>query len=186
MKSMFHPFPVLETERLHLRPITQEDKYQIYALRTDLEVCKYLDRAIAKNIHEAIQHIIFITNTMAKNERVVWGMALKDDPKLIGAIGFWRIFPEDYRAEVGYEMLPEYQGKGLMSETMQAILKYGFEELKLHSVEAHLDPRNKRSIHLLEKNNFKLEAHFRERYFRKGEFSDGMIYTCHATEVKNI
>ena len=181
MKSPFHPFPVLETERLSLRPITHEDKYQIYDLRTNQEVRKYLDRAPAKNIHDAIQHINFIQNTMEKNERVVWGMELKGEGKLIGAIGFWRIFPEDYRAEVGYEMLPDYQGKGLMHETMQEVIRYGFEKLKLHSIEAFLDPRNTKSIALLEKNNFKMEAHFRERYFRNGEFLDGMIYTLHAS-----
>jgi ribosomal-protein-alanine N-acetyltransferase len=61
------------------------------------------------------------------------------------------IKPEHYRAEIGYMLLPEYHGKGIVSEAVKEVVKYGFEVMKLHSIEAVLDPENYGSAKGLEK-----------------------------------
>lgn len=63
-----------------------------------------------------------------------------------------------------------------MKEALQAILKYGFETMNLHSVEANVSPLNVASKQLLLSQNFVLEAHFKENYYFNGQFLDSHIY----------
>lgn len=171
------PFPVLITERLILREITKADAEEIFFLRSDKEVLTYLDRDPAKTIDEAIQWIEMINDLTKKNEVVTWAISLKDDPKLIGTITFWNIKKEHHRAEIGYALHPAHQGKGLMQEAITSILDYGFKKIKLHSVEANVNPDNKASIKLLERNNFIPEAYLRESWYYNGKFLDAAIYS---------
>jgi ribosomal-protein-alanine N-acetyltransferase len=172
-----NPFPVLATARLLLREISKEDAKEIFFLRSDKQVLRFLDRAPAASITEAIQWIQMINDSTKKNEVVTWAITLKDEPTLIGTITFWNIKKEHYRAEIGYVLHPAHHGKGLMQEAMTAVLDYGFENLKLHSVEANVNPQNQASIKLLEKNQFAREAYYRENYYYNGKFLDSAIYS---------
>ena len=173
----FNPFPVLTTERLVLRQFTKDDLPEIYKLRTDARVSKYITRPDFKTMEDAEAYIAKMTNIISNNESVIWGITAKGEDKVMGSICLWHFRKEDYRAEVGYEMRPEFWGKGIMNEAMAAILKYGFNTLKLHSVEAIVNPDNMQSIRVLEKNNFVKEAHFKENYFHEGKFKDTVIYS---------
>ena len=84
---------------------------------------------------------------------------------------------EHYRAEIGYVLHPAQQGKGIMDEAIKAVLQYGFETMKLHSVEANVNPANTNSMKLLEKNGFVKEAYFKENYYYNGKFIDSVIYS---------
>lgn len=173
----FNPFPSLSTERLNLRRISEEDGKEIFFLRSDKEMLQFLDRDPAKSIDEAREWIRMINEGIDKNEYITWAVALKDDPKLIGTITFWNIQKEHYRGEIGYALHSRLQGRGLMQEAMTAVLDYGFKTMKLHSVEANVNPGNTRSIRLLEKNDFIREAYHRENYYYNGHFLDSVIYS---------
>ena len=71
----------------------------------------------------------------------------------------------------------DFHGKGIMHEAMQPVLDYGFNVMKLHSVEADADPNNIASIKLLQKNNFVREAYLKENYYFNGKFFDTVIYS---------
>lgn len=173
----FDPFPVLSTQRLALRRITEEDVDEIFFLRSDKQVLEYLDRDPIMSIDDAFQWIRMISDGITANEFIAWAMSLKDDRKLIGTISFWNVKKEHYRAEIGYVLHPSYQGKGLMQEAMTEVLDFGFKAMKLHSVEANVNPHNVASIKLLEKNNFVREAYHRENYYFNGKFLDSAIYS---------
>jgi ribosomal-protein-alanine N-acetyltransferase len=172
-----NPFPVLSTERLTLREVSKDDAEEIFFLRSDKNVLTYLDRDPAKSVDEAIQWIEMINEATRKNEVVTWAMNLKNQPKLIGTITFWNIRKEHYRAEIGYALHPAHQGKGLMQEAMVTALDYGFNTIKLHSVEANVNPGNVASIKLLERNNFIREAYMKESWYYDGKFLDAVIYS---------
>ncbi|WP_276504195.1 GNAT family N-acetyltransferase [Terrimonas pollutisoli] len=146
----FNPFPVLETERLSLRHLRSDDDNEIFFLRSDERVLKYLVAPKANNIEDARAFIRKIID----NDCVYWGICLKDQPQLIGTICFWNIAKGNKKAEIGYVMHPDFQGKGLMWGAISKVILYGFEQMKLHIIEAILDPENSRSVKLLEKNNF--------------------------------
>jgi ribosomal-protein-alanine N-acetyltransferase len=173
----FTPFPKLETNRLCLRRIVIEDANEIFLLRSDKETMKYVPRPLAKTIEDAKEHITLIDSKIESNEGINWAITIKDEPKLIGIIGHYRIKPEDYRAEIGYMLLPEYQGKGYITEALKEVVKYGFKVMKLHSIEAIIDPENLASEKVLQKNGFIKEAHFKENEYYDGRFLDTVIYS---------
>jgi ribosomal-protein-alanine N-acetyltransferase len=173
----FTPFPILETERLVLRRVNENDANEIFALRSNPETMKYIPRPLVKSIDDALEHIAMIDAKIESNEGINWAITYKDNPKLIGIIGHYRIKPEHFRAEVGYMLLPEFHGKGIISEAIKEVVNYGFNEMKLHSIEAIIDPENFGSARVLEKNNFVKEAHLKENEFYEGRFLDTVIYS---------
>ena len=173
----FTSFPNLETERLLLRRVNNNDIKEVLALRSNPETMKYIPRPLVKNDDEALEHIAMIETKIENNEGINWAITLKDNPKLIGVIGHYRIKPEHYRSEIGYMILPEFNGKGIVTEAVQEVVKYGFEAMQLHSIEAVIDPDNIASAKVLEKNNFVKEAHLKENEFYDGRFYDSVIYS---------
>ena len=173
----FSPFPNLEAERLLLRRVDSNDITEIFALRSNPETMKYIPRPLVKTDEDALEHIAMIDSKIDSNEGINWAITLKNNPKLIGVIGHYRIKPENYRAELGYMLLPEYHGKGIVSEAVKEAVKYGFQVMKLNSLEAIIDPDNHASAKVLEKNGFVKEAHLRENEFFEGRFLDTVIYS---------
>src|SRR6185437_8669180 len=165
MHVNFYPFPVLFTERLVLRRITDGDANELFFLRSDEGIMKYICKPKPKNLDDILQFIEKINSMIGANQGVAWAVTLKNEDKLIGHISFHQIFKEHFRAEVGYMLYPDYYGQNIMHEALKAVLDYGFNTIGLHSVEANVSPENIRSRKLLEKNNFMQEAHFKENYF---------------------
>jgi [ribosomal protein S5]-alanine N-acetyltransferase len=173
----FSPFPVLTTEQLVLREITQADAPQIFDLRSDKRIMEFLDRPILQSQQEGIELTQKIIDAVQKNEGLTWGMTLKNETKLVGTIGYWKITKEHFRAEIGYMLHPDLQGRGLMQEAMTVVLDHGFNKIGLHSIEANVNPGNISSIKLLEKNHFVREAYHKENYYYNGKFLDSAIYS---------
>jgi ribosomal-protein-alanine N-acetyltransferase len=118
-----------------------------------------------------------IQDKIVSNEGINWAITEKGNPKMIGIIGHYRIRWEHFRSEIGYMLLPEYQGKGIITEAIQLLVDYGFNEMNMHSLEAIIDPENTASARVLEKNNFVKEAHFKENEFYEGKFLDAVVYS---------
>jgi len=173
----FSPFPVLTTDRLILRQVSGSDAEEMFFLRSDHEVMKYIGRPLAISVSEAEELIRKMNDGIANNNDIAWAITLKGDDKLIGYIGFWRTEKEHHLSEIGYALHPHYHRKGLMQEAISAVLEYGFYTMKLHSIQGNVDPLNEASIKLLERNGFVREAHFRENYYFKGVFLDSVIYS---------
>ena len=154
----FTPFPFLTTENYSLRNLMPADEQEIFALRSSDEINKYLDRPKAHTLDDARNFITKIINGIAKNESIFWVVTPKGGTKFLGSICLWKISREDATAEIGYELLPENHGKGIMQEVIPRVIQFGFEEMKLETIEAEVSPRNLKSVRLLEKNNFTLPA----------------------------
>ena len=173
----FTPFPNLETERLLLRQVNESDVNEVFALRSNPETMKYIPRPLVKTIDDALEHIAMINAKIENNEGINWAITYKGSPKLIGILGHYRIKPEHHRAEIGYMLHKEHNGKGIITEAVQEVVKYGFNEMKLHSIEAIIDPENFGSEKVLQKCGFIKEAHFKENEFFEGRFIDSVIYS---------
>ncbi len=173
----FSPFPDLETERLLLRRVSKNDAYEIMQLRGNAETMKYIPRPLVKNIEDALVHVALINEKNDANEGINWAITIKNNPKLIGIIGHYKIQKENFRTEIGYMLLPEFHNRGIVSEAIRKVVDYGFDVMNLHSIEAVIDPRNFASEKVLQKNNFVKEAHFIENEFAQGKFWDSVIYS---------
>lgn len=177
LRLHFSPFPVINTKRLSLRQITRTDIPALFQLRSDKKVMQYLDRPPVKTLGEAEDYFKKIQEMEILKQSITWAITLRDENNLIGTICHWNILPQHYRSEIGYSLLPAFQGKGIMQESIEMVLGYGFEKMGLHSVEAMVNPLNLASIRLLEKNSFRKEAYFRENYYFNGKFLDTAVYS---------
>ena len=173
----FSPFPNLETNRLNLRRLTSSDVSEILALRSDPEIMKFIPRPLMKTKEEALEFISVMDTNVNNNNVINWAITTKEDDQLIGMIGFYRMKPENYRAEVGYILSPEFHGKGIITEALEKVIQFGFEEMGLNSIEAVIDPENFGSEKVLLKNNFVKEGHFTEHTFFEGKFLDSVFYS---------
>jgi ribosomal-protein-alanine N-acetyltransferase len=174
----FLPFPILKTERLLLRQVNNNDAERILSLRSNDQVMKYIPRPYLKNREDALELIALFDDKIENGIGINWGIAFLEEPeKLLGIIGHYRIKPEHYRAETGYMIFPEHNGKGIVSEALKKVVEFGFNEMKLHSIEAILDPENIGSEKVLLKNGFVKEAHLIENEYYEGRFLDTMIYS---------
>lgn len=173
----FHPFQNLETERLLLRRLTNDDFEEVIALRGNPETMKFIPRPLVKTKEDALEHLRMMEEKIVNNTGINWGITIKGNPKIIGIIGHYKIQPENHRSEIGYMMLPEFNGKGYMSEAIKVVLAYGFDQLNLHSIEAVIDPDNVASEKILQKIGFVKEAHILENELWDGKFWDSVIYS---------
>ena len=142
---------------------------EFFILKSDERLLKFYD-AKAKTYEEARQFLHKINDEITKNEWILWGITFKNENKLIGSICFWNISKEQSKAEIGYELMLDQQGKGMMQEAIKAVIEYGFREMKLQLIEAFPNPDNLKSIKLLERNNFMRRASFNET-----DSSNGML-----------
>jgi ribosomal-protein-alanine N-acetyltransferase len=173
----FSPFPNLETNRLKLRRLKSEDVSEILALRSNPEIMKFIPRPLITTKEEALEFISGMDTNINNNSVINWAITTKEEDSLIGMIGFYRMKPENYRAEVGYILSAKYHGQGIITEALQRVVQFGFEEMKLNSIEAVIDPENYGSEKVVLKNNFVKEGHFKEHAFFEGKFLDSVFYS---------
>ncbi len=153
----FNPFPKLETDRLLLRNIEESDHEIILFLRSNTTVNKFIERPEhrkTKNKTDAIKFIKEINENAKTNKSIAWGITLKNHPEIIGTICLWNFSEDRKTAEVGYDLNPEFQGKGIMSEAMKRVIDFGFTQLNLDLIEAFTHKENETSKRLLKKNGF--------------------------------
>lgn len=178
----FSPFPNLETHRLNLRRLISTDVNEILALRSNPEIMKFIPRPLITKQEEALEFISVMDTNVNNNTIINWAITTKENDQLIGMIGYYRMKPENYRAEVGYILSVEYHGQGIMTEALQRVVQFGFEEMGLNSIEAVIDPENYGSEKVVLKNNFVKEGHFKEHTFFEGKFFDSVFYSL----LKNV
>ena len=134
LKINFYPFPVLETKHLILRRIDLNDATAIFLLKSNPKTMEFIPKPLVKTIDEALKHIAIIDSKIKNNEGINWAITLKGNSKLIGIIGNYKIKPENYRCEIGYMLMPEFSGKGIISEAINKVLDYSFTILQMHSM----------------------------------------------------
>jgi [ribosomal protein S5]-alanine N-acetyltransferase len=172
----FSPFPILKTDRLILRRLTIEDENEIFFLRSDESVNQYVDRPKPNSLADARNHIDKVNNGIDNNESAFWGITLLNNPAIIGTICLWNISKENHTAEVGFDLMPVFQGKGIMKEALSEVATYGFETMKVTKLVGWVRHENRKSISLLSKFNFTRDAGEEEKA-DKTELHNMVIYS---------
>lgn len=148
-------FPTFITERLILRQLLERDVEEIFSLRSDATINKYLDRPPSKSLDDALSFIKQINEHLKNNPALrYWAIALKENEKLVGTICLYNISVELKKCEIGYELLQEYQGEGIMNEAASKIIDYAFSILKLEEIDALTHQDNQNSTKVLQKLHF--------------------------------
>jgi len=147
----------LETERLSLKPINESHVEDILKIRSHEMVNRFVQRVSPKTNYDALDFILTIKKRVQNNETFYFGITYKNQQNLLGTICLYRFSEDRTEAEVGYELLPDYHRKGIMSEALSAVLDFGFNELNLKEILAFTNMFNENSKALLLKHDFVLQ-----------------------------
>ncbi|MGB5024689.1 MAG: GNAT family N-acetyltransferase [Saprospiraceae bacterium] len=150
----FTPFPILTTERLTLRQLSTDDQQNIFALRSDSEINKYLDREPSKTIEDAINFINIVSDNIQKNCSIYWVITLKKTKSFVGTICLFDFSTKKNSCEIGYELMTKFQNQGIMKEATEEVIDFAFQVLKFQKIVAFTHNGNQNSTKLLTKFNF--------------------------------
>ena len=167
--------PLLTTERLHLRGICEADSDDLFPLYSDMKTLEYWGRDPVQSPAEAWKEIQENMKGIESGSAILWGIAFRESGQLIGTCTIFKINQQNRNGEIGYILNRVHWGKGLMTEAIDCVLDYAFNELELHRLEADTDPKNLASLALLEKRGFQREGYFRERWFVHGKWHDSVM-----------
>ncbi|WP_409295337.1 GNAT family N-acetyltransferase [Peribacillus sp. SCS-26] len=173
--EFFTVFPEMKTDRFILREIEQKDAPELFHYFSKDEVTQYYDLDTFTELSQAKGLIASMAERFDQKIGIRWGIADKRTNKIIGSAGFHNWVKEHYKAELGFEVTPEYWRQGVMTEVLPFILSYGFKEMTLHRIEAMYDPENTASKATLFKQGFTFEGILRQASFEKGRFCDAAV-----------
>ncbi len=152
--------PIITTDRLVLRALSFDDAPAIQLLRSDERVNQFLDRPKTITIDAAKEFIEKIKKGTLRKDCFYWAICFKDNDNLLGTTCLWNISEDNKTAEMGYELHPNYQGKGIMQEAVTAVINFAFNTLHFSIITAVTLPENISSIKLLVKQGFLLDKDF--------------------------
>lgn len=157
----FGAFPTLSTAHLVLREIVATDAADVFVFWSDPEVQKYNAEPL-KEVAEAAASIERIRQWYIDKQEVIWGATLIGEDKVIGSFSLFDWQRYHNRAQLGYDLARSYWGQGLASEAVAAVLRFGFERMNLHRIEAYTIIDNYPSVRMLKRLGFQLEGVRRE------------------------
>lgn len=147
--------PEINAGHLLLRALNPADREKIFEIRSNTGVAEYLDRPLCGSEDEALQFIDKIIAGSAEGNSFYWVISDERSGEFMGTICLWNFSGDRTAAEVGYELLPEFQGRGIMNRALKAVIDFCFNSLKLATINADVHKDNVNSINLLRRYNFK-------------------------------
>lgn len=180
-------FAGIQTARLALRDLETSDAQRIFEYRSSPEVSRFQSWGTesAEDIHKYLRNL----SKTEPGQPGSWyqiGIILRSSGELIGDCGFRAHETEPLQAEVGIALALEFQGNGYATESLRALLEYLFEALGKDRVLGSVDPRNTRSVRLLERVGMRKEAHRVKSLWFKGEWVDDVIFGITASEWRAL
>ena len=148
----------------------------LFEIFSDRQVMRYWSSTPWTDEADGVEMIKSVRRSFAEGSLFQWGVVLCSDNTLIGTCTLAHVDAQNRRAEIGFALRRDHWGRGYMSEATQTLIRFAFEELELHRLEADVDPRNDVSIRLLERLGFQREGYLRERWLVGQEINDGVFY----------
>lgn len=149
---------LLQSKRILLRPIAESDYKIIFDLRSDKSVNKFIDRFVMKDIEESIEFIRKIIKYNVSGESCYWIISQLDETSAMGTICLWNFNHDKTIAEIGFELLPAFQGYGYVSESIDLVLDFAFNDLMMKEITAWAHHKNFGSLKVLQKKGFHFEG----------------------------
>lgn len=162
-------FDEMESDRLRLRRILSEDLPNIYKGLSDPKVIKFYGVSY-DTLEKTKEQMTWFEDIYKMETGIWWAVVSKETGKFYGGVGFNDWDHKHKRAEIGVWLLPEFWGKGFMTEVMTVAMGYGFNKMKLHRIEAYVRIENTACKGGLKKLNFTYEGTIRDGEIKDDEF----------------
>lgn len=179
---VFSHLPEMITERLTLRRMQVSDAEDMYEYASRQDVTRYLTWLPHPDRSYTRQYLQYLGDRYAAGMFYDWAIFYEPDCKMVGTCGFTSFNCAADSAEVGYVLNPEYWGRGIVSEALERVIRFGFEELSLHRIEARFMEGNERSRHVMERAGMTFEGVLREGMLVKGKYVSVGICSILRTE----
>ena len=165
------------TPRLIIREYIETDLDGVHAYARDPETVRFMTWG-PNTLEDTRKFIQLAISQQKAKPRVHYHLvvALKESRQIIGGCGIHIHRPEHKNAEIGYCFNKKFWGQGFATETMAALLEFGFETLQMHRIIATCDPSNLGSERVMQKNGLRKEAHFVQELWQKGRWRDSLLY----------
>lgn len=170
-------FPILQTDRLHLVEVNEEHAQGLFDNFSNPAVLQYYGMDPMTELVQAEKLVEHFRNSFVANRSIRWAMVRKADNRFAGTIGLNNLSKGMKRAEVGFEIHPDFWITGITSEALKAVLHYSFTEMGLHRMGAVRFMDNVASITLLEKHGFEQEGILRSYLFQGGQSFDARVFS---------
>lgn len=175
------PFPHLRTQRLKLREMRLSDQDAMHACFGDPEAMRFWNRP-AHQHRSATERVVRRATVYAPFKQLIWAVEEAESGECIGMVNYHKVDMAHRHADLGYLLRRDRWGRGLGREAMAAVVGHCFGALKLHRVQAVIDPDNTASRKLVEGLGFTLEGTLRETLFLGGAWRNDCIYGLLAAE----
>ncbi|MDE0564573.1 GNAT family N-acetyltransferase [Exiguobacterium sp. B2(2022)] len=174
--------PVIETERLRLRPLQMEDSPHVFAIFSNERVLQHYGMEPHQTLEETEQMLTHMLAQIETGAIIRFAIEHRESNALIGTIGFHNRAPSHRRAEIGYELRPEYWRSGYATEALHAVLQFA-ETCEIERVGAIVYIDNLASQRMLEKNGFVQEGRLHNYMRQRGQAHDVYVYSYMTTEL---
>ena len=176
----FTRFPILTTERLRLRQMSHADAEAIIAIFGAPESLRFSNQPPTDTPEKAVALIDWLNSLYETQRGVQWGITLHDEDSLIGHCGTYGWDRENRHIDLGYHIAPSHWGRGYATEAAQAVIRWSFDHLNLHRIQADCTDGHLASERVLLKCGFEVEGLWRESCWEHGRFVDikqfGLLY----------
>ena len=176
--------PTIAAGPVRLRCLGDDDVDALFGIFGDPEVMRYWSSPTLASRDDAAQLLAQIRDLFARHELYQWGVARHEDDRLVGTCTLAGLDAGNRRAEIGFALGRDAWGHGYMTHAATALLDYAFTELRLHRIEADVDPDNAASVRLLERLGFVREGRLRERWLVHGRPQDSLLMGLLATDPR--
>lgn len=170
-------FPILKTARLDLIEMTEEHVVQLFKIHSNEMVRQYYGKDPLKELAEALEMIEFFQKSFIERRGIRWGIVIRETQEFIGTVGLNNLQERNKRAEIGYEIHPDYWNKGYASEAVKEVLVFSYEQLDLYRIGAVTYPANDASNQLLIKLGFEREGILRGYLYQNDTSHDAYIFS---------
>ena len=185
MRRLLSPLPVIATERLVMRPITEADCADMYEYSRDPATSAYLLWEPHPDPAYTLSHIRQLLRQYRSLTFFDWALVEKTSGKMIGTAGFTHIYGKQRKAEIGYVLSPAFHRRGLAPEAVQAVLDFGFHKLGLKSAVCRIMEGNEGSVKVAERLGFHYLGCEKGRIRKHGVIRRVMQFEISAEEYEN-
>lgn len=177
-EQFYKTLPTLETDRLLVRPMRQEDVDDLFAYTQDEETARYVTWNANQTVDQAQQFLTHVLSNYEQGKQAPWAIEWKATGQMVGTIDFIHLLlDENKQAELGYALSRQFWGKGIVTEAVERVLDFGFEALQLERIQARCMEPNIGSARVMEKVGMTYEGTLRRLIFIKGTFHDVKMYS---------
>ena len=172
---MENNFPILKTDRLLLRQFIDSDLENVFKGLSHPDIIKYYGVSY-KTLEDTKLQMNFFSDLYKNETGIWWAVCSPNNDVFYGAGGLNNLSKEHRKAEIGFWLLTEHWGKGIMTEAIPLILQYGFNKLNLHRIEGLVETENVICKKALKKLNFEYEGTMKDCEIKNDQFISLDIY----------